>query len=263
MSDVCTRRRFLAKAATASVGGVVLTGVAGAARTAPNRASQRDEDSEVFVFSRLQFRTINQTQDQWDCGIDKEEDLLEFLRKNTSVRVSQKSFYERSISIEDLRNVYARPGNDSVVYTRPFLFMTGSGKFEFNAPESATLAEYLRRGGFWYIDDCISSPRHTSDFYRTFLREVRNIWPDQEMRPVPHDHEIYHCVYDAPEGAPWVQGEHVPDMGLFMKDRLAVFLTGVDLHCGWRWEWTSRSEHKDKTICRKMGVNIIVYALTH
>jgi hypothetical protein len=221
------------------------------------------DDSDVFVFSRLQYRALAATQDLWDCGVDKEEDLLEFVRTRTNVKLSKKTFYERAISVRDLRDVYARPDSYTSVYTRPFLFMTGSGKFEFNDPETETLGEYLKRGGFWYVDDCISTPNHTSDFYRIFLREARRIYPGREMEPVPHDHAIYHCAYDVPDGAPWVQGEHLPDMGLFVKNRLVVFLTAVDLHCGWRWEWTNRTKHTDKEICRKMGANIITYALTH
>jgi hypothetical protein len=141
--------------------------------------------------------------------------------------------------------------------------MTGSGKFEFNDPEAATLGEYFRRGGFMYVDDCISSPSHRSDFYRIFLHEVRKVYPGQEMVPVPHDHQIYNCAYEVTGGTPYAQGERLPDMGLFIKDRLVIFLTSVDLHCGWRWEATGPSPYPDKEIARKMGVNIVTYALTH
>lgn len=231
------------------------------AQNAPNETMA--EDPDAFVFSRLKFRTINATQDEWDCGIDKEEALLAFLRNATSIKVSSKEFYARAVSIDDMRKAHALPGRDSVVYTRPFLFMTGSGSFEFDKPEAETLGEYLRRGGFWYIDDCISSPSHHSDFYRIFLREVKKIYPGTEMKPVPKEHPIYHCPFEMEDGAPHVQGESLPDMGLFIEDRMAVFLTSGDLHCGWLWEMTSRSPHPDKAICRKMGTNIVTYALTH
>jgi hypothetical protein len=51
-------------------------------------------------------------------------------------------------------------------------------------------------------------------------------------------------------------------MGLFIDNRLVVFLTAVDLHCGWLWETQGRVEQPDKTIARRMGVNIVFYALT-
>ena len=254
------RRSFL-RQTTGLLAGMAMSASADPVQAQSNVAEQEEPDS--FVFSRLKFRTINNTQDEWDCGIDKEEELLAFLRTATNIKVSQKDFYARAVSIDDMRKAHSNPGKDSIVYTRPFIFMTGSGSFAFDEPESATLGEYLRRGGFWYIDDCISSPSHHSDFYRIFVRESKKIFPGAEMAPVPHDHEIYHCVFDIEDGAPHVQGESLPDMGLFIKDRLAVFLTSGDLHCGWRWEITSRSPHPDKAICRKMGTNIVAYALTH
>ena len=259
MNDEKHRRQFLQTIAAGSLLALAPTALAQGRRT---RNTTEDEDPSVFVFSRLQFRTINTTQDEWDCGIDKDEDLLRFVRETTNIKLSEKTFYERSISIEDLRQAYFHPEAPSVAFSRPFIFMTGSGMFEFNEPEAATLREYIKRGGFFYVDDCIAKDNPNA-FYKCFLREFKKVFPDMEMVPVPKDHEIYHCVYDMPDGAPWVQGDRSSDMGLFIDNRLAVLLTSVDLHCGWRWEFTNRTVHADKTICRKMGVNIIVYALTH
>jgi hypothetical protein len=260
--ETINRRAMLGFGATA-LAGTWLSGLSPAlAKGKPIHSNTTEDDADTFVFSRLKFRTLNGTQDPWDCGIDKEEDFLAFLRENTNLKVSNKSFYERAISIEDLRKVYRHPNDESIVFSRPFIFMTGSGQFEFNEPEAVAISEYLMRGGFWYVDDCIANGER-SDFYRCFLKEFRKVSPKLEMQPVPHDHAIYHCVYDMPNGTPYVQGDRLPDMGMFIEDRLAVFLTAVDLHCGWRWEFTNRTTHSDKTICRKMGVNIVIYALTH
>ena len=54
-------------------------------------------------------------------------------------------------------------------------------------------------------------------------------------------------------------------MGLFYDDRLALFLTAGDVHCGWSHiDWFCGGlTHEDTVECWKMGVNIIIYALTH
>ena len=52
----------------------------------------------------------------------------------------------------------------------------------------------------------------------------------------------------------------LPDMGLFIEDRLVAFLTVGDLHCGWTSRFFTPKVHEE---CLKMGLNIIVYALTH
>ncbi len=79
------------------------------------------------------------------------------------------------------------------------------------------------------------------------------------MRPVPRDHDIYHCIYDFPKGAaPYLQGEHQPDMGFFYDKRLVAFLTSGDMHCGWEQGFTDTPE-----LFHQMGANIVIHALTH
>ena len=36
-----------------------------------------------------------------------------------------------------------------------------------------------------------------------------------------------------PNGAPRMQGQIRPDMGLFLEDRLVAFVIAGDTHCGW------------------------------
>jgi hypothetical protein len=49
-------------------------------------------------------------------------------------------------------------------------------------------------------------------------------------------------------------------MGLFYEGRLVAFLTAGDVHCAWGDRVTPPGLQEP---CLKMGVNIIVYALTH
>jgi hypothetical protein len=79
---------------------------------------------------------------------------------------------------------------------------------------------------------------------------------------VPDDHEIYSCFYKL-DHVPWVQGEVHPAMGVFDKQtgRLMAYCTSGDLHCGWvGFQNLNQDYCKD---CLKMGVNVVVYCLTH
>ena len=87
--------------------------------------------------------------------------------------------------------------------------------------------------------------------------------PGYQMEPVPFDHEIYHCFYDFDQGAPVCQGQPNPDLGLFYNDRLVCFLTSGDLHCGWIHDVNSSRTGRVIQEAYKMGVNIVIYALTH
>ncbi len=207
-----------------------------------------EDDPNVFVFSRLRYITDTRVKDVWDVHPAGDENMLAYLRIATNIKVSNKSWYKRSVGIDEGERLY----------NSPFLFMTGEGEFTLTSEQAAELGEFFKRGGFMYADDCVVGT--TGDqFYKSFLREIKKVMPGYEMHPVPHNHAIYHCFYDFPNGAPFFQGTPHPDMGLFYKDRLVAFLTSGDLHCAWVG-WFSPEGREQ---CFKMGVNIITYALTH
>ncbi len=57
--------------------------------------------------------------------------------------------------------------------------------------------------------------------------------------------------------------------GIFIGDRLAVFLASTDIHCGWvdasgRWFGKRRgSNRQGHTEAIQMGTNLVMYALSH
>jgi hypothetical protein len=213
-----------------------------------------ESDPNVFVLPRLEFRTLTMVRTLWDAGRPGDENLLAWLRLATNLKISNKLWSERVVAIHDAAKIY----------TLPFVFMTGEGDFQMHPDESRTFGEYFKRGGFLYADDCVLEP-NGDFFYTAFLREIQKAIPGDKMKPVPPDHEIYHCFYDIPGGkSPYVQGNaSLPDMGLFLENRLVCFLTAGDVHCGW---WAGppdtyfRREHEPAL---RMGTNIVLYALTH
>jgi hypothetical protein len=266
------RRSFLVRglqraAGAGLLGGAGLAGplaaLAANASAQPSQWSaqrgQLDEESDanVFVFPRLRFKILTRVEGYWDAEPDADDKFLAFLGDKTNLKLSRKSWPERIIDIEELRKAYFEPDAKTQIYSRPFLFMTGEGDFRFEQAEAVTLGEYFKRGGFLYADDCVF--RGYGDFFfQAFLREIRQVLPGTEMQPVPHDHGIYHCFFDFPRGAPFCQGQRHRDMGLFLEDRLVAFLTAGDIHCGWKFWGGSRTLES-----MKMGVNIVIYSLTH
>jgi len=83
-----------------------------------------------------------------------------------------------------------------------------------------------------------------------------------QMARVPNDHEINHCYFSFPNGAPFLQGVNHGAYALFEKGtgRLMTYLTPGDLHCGWTCMWCPRDMSE---ACLKMGINIIIYYLMH
>jgi hypothetical protein len=217
----------------------------------PQKAVDED-DPDTFVFARLEFVTLHSVLDKWDVHLYADDNLMAFLRNNTQVQVSNKPARERCVSIDDAEKIYKTP----------FLFMTGDGGFKLSIKHAEVLREFFNRGGFLYGDDCVTD-RRTDYFFKAFIREIGNLFPGNPMRPVPKDHEIYHCYYDFPKGnAPHGVGTPHKDMGLFIDDRLVAFVTSGDIHCAWNGN-RDPALQRIKTPSRKMGVNIIIYSLTH
>ncbi|MBN1867011.1 DUF4159 domain-containing protein [Candidatus Sumerlaeota bacterium] len=216
---------------------------------APERLEPVDEsDPNTFVMTRLRYQTLTNVIDQWDAFPQADENLLNYLRRVTNIKVSNKTWQERAVGIEQLEKVF----------DNPFVFMTGEGDFRLSSEEAVNFAEYFARGGFLYADDCVKGMR-TDYFYQAFSREFRKVFPVATMQPVPFEHPIYHCFYDFPEGAPFYKGAPHRDLGLFLDDRLVAFLTAGDLHCNWAGNNPNPNDEKSF----QMGVNIIVYSLTH
>jgi hypothetical protein len=82
------------------------------------------------------------------------------------------------------------------------------------------------------------------------------------MREVPKDHDIYHCYFDFPDGIPDVRNTRRDAHGLFEKGtgRIMTYVSPVDLHCGWCCMYFTKPRNEAAI---RMGVNVIMYYLTH
>ncbi|MCK4594258.1 DUF4159 domain-containing protein [bacterium] len=149
---------------------------------------------------------------------------------------------------------------DPELFNYPYLYLTGHGNVRFTPLELEQLRRYLDGGGFLHIDD-----NYGLDPY--IRREIERIYPDEELLELPFDHPIYHCFYDFPDGPPKVHehdGEPPQGYGVFRDGRLVIFYTHeCDLGDGWEDPKVHNDPEDIREAALKMGVNIVVYALTH
>ena len=169
------------------------------------------------------------------------------LRRLTNVNASEEPVVVSLDDFESLRRY-------------PFVFATDELHFKFSKKEEQNLSEFLQRGGFIYGDDCVLG-RTGVFFFLDFRKMMNKIYPDNPMKRVPDDHEIYHCYFDLPK-LPFLQGQDLGAWATFDKKtgRILTFLTPTDLHCGWTC-WYFSEELNLASL--KMGINIIVYYLSH
>lgn len=146
------------------------------------------------------------------------------------------------------------------IYDYAILFVTGHGNISFTPAQRVNLRNYLDSGGFLHVDD-----NYGLDVF--WRREVKKLFPGRPLVELPFSHPIYHCFYNFPHGLPKIHEHHGgPPHGyaIIHNGRVEMFYSyNTDLSDGWE----APDVHKDPAAIRaqafKMGINIVVYALTH
>ncbi|MBN1359088.1 MAG: DUF4159 domain-containing protein [Sedimentisphaerales bacterium] len=280
------RREFLRLLGRTVLAGAVTSKLAATEiEPEPTYPQPDDYDRYDFVlprikFTELPFRGRGKGPDLWNNRPGGDANLLRELSNVVRCRVKPIT------GAFNWTPNYAGAGQLNAVLTfdepdrlreYPFLFMTGENGFEFTDTQKQNLQDYITAGGFLLMDDCVVGTGGDF-FYRCSYTLLEDVFGRGAVQTIPPTHEIFHNIYDfgqtglpslrycgtkyGPGGAT-PHGQNHGARGVFVGDRLAVFLSSTDLHCGWcdsqGIEWGV--EGYRKTI--EMGINIILYALTH
>ena len=146
---------------------------------------------------------------------------------------------------------------DSALFSYPFVHMTGHGNVVFSDEALKNLNTYLMGGGFLHIDDNYGMKSY-------ILLQIKNLFPNKELREIPLDHPIFNLAYKFPNGLPKIH-EHdglPPEaLGIFHDNRLILLCTfESDLGDGWEDQVVHNDPEEIRLKALKMGANIIKYA---
>lgn len=183
----------------------------------------------------------------WYNDPSAEVNMMDYLKKNTTIEMDNSKFYSVDVSSDD-------------IFDYPFILMTGHGNIDLSESEVLRLRKYCQSGGFLYADDDYGMDE-------SFRREIKKVFPDNEIKEIPFDHPIYKIHYPFPSGLPKIHehdGKPPQGFGIFYNGRLCVYYTfETNISDG----WANTEEHNDPPEKReesfKMGTNIIVYALSN
>ena len=143
------------------------------------------------------------------------------------------------------------------IFQYPFIHMTGHGNVFFSDEDAENLANYLMSGGFLHIDD-----NYGMEPYIT--KELKKIFPEQDLLELPANHDIFNIAYKFPEGLPKIHehdGKRPQAFGLFYKGRLVLLFTfESDLGDGWEDPEVHNDPPDVREKALKMGANIVKYA---
>lgn len=142
------------------------------------------------------------------------------------------------------------------IFSYPFIHMTGHGNVMFSDEDRKNLRLYLEAGGFLHIDDNYGMDK--------FIRpELKKVFPDIELQPIPPNHPIFNQHFTFKEGIPKIH-EHdnkPPEAhGIFIKERLVLlYTTETDLSDGWEDEEVHNDPPEKRLKALQMGANILEY----
>lgn len=163
---------------------------------------------------------------------------------------------------------------DDQLFDYPFIYFVEPGALELSTEQAARLREYIHRGGFLFFDDFWGEYE-----WQNVQEQFHRILPEYEIKDLPLSHPIFHSyldvgevvqvpnVYNARRGGDTSEkGGIVPHyMGIEDKNgrMVAFFARNCDL--GDAWEWINDPSYPVKygLPAYKLGINVIIYAMSH
>jgi len=166
------------------------------------------------------------------------------------------------------------PLNDPEIFQYPFIYVVEVGHMDLTDGEVIGLREYLNRGGFMFCDDFWGTRE-----WENFTRNMRRVLPHKEIIDLPRDHQIFSSYYDIEEiiQVPNV-GNAVYQLPTHEQDGYVPFCRGIedddgrlmvlinwntDLGDAWEWADLPGFPARFSTYAYQIGINAIVYAMSH
>jgi hypothetical protein len=157
------------------------------------------------------------------------------------------------------------------IYNWPWLYAVQVGEWGLTEPQAKKLRDYLLRGGFFMADDC-----HGTEEQAYFEKTMKMVFPDRELVDIPDTDPIFHTFFDLDDrfqvpGAEHLSTGHKKDgvvahwKGIYDdKGRVMVALSlNSDLGDSWEFLDEPRYPPKYTVMGTKIGVNYVIYAMTH
>lgn len=201
-----------------------------------------------FWFTRLRYDSGD-----WDVDQRMPANVLTSLIDYTTLRVDPE---EHVVALADPKMLRA-----------PFCYLAGHTLVEFNPAERRNFEQYVRNGGFVFVDDC----NHDIDglFAKSFEAQMAAIFGAKALQKLPNSHPLYRSFFVFKDGPPATAMElngwgddlvHDYLKGIQIDGRLGVLYSNKDYGCEWDYDWRNkRFLAEDNT---RFAVNIAVYALT-
>jgi hypothetical protein len=223
----------------------------------PPDAAEKTE----YVFARLRYRgTGGYRRSSWGTDSNKsEKQFVQGVRRLTRIHTR---------SAEQIIDV-----DSDDVYNWPWLYAVEVGYWHLNDSQAKRLRDYLDRGGFLMVDDF-----HGTYEWANFAESLKRVFPDRPVVDLEDSDQIFHVLYDLHERVQVPGLQYVRSGRTYERDGVeprwrAVFddkgriqvaiCHNMDL--GDAWEWADYPQYPEKyaSLAYRIGINYLVYSMTH
>ena len=160
------------------------------------------------------------------------------------------------------------------LYNCPWIYAEDAGGWRLSPKQAARLREYLLRGGFLMADDS-----HGDYEWEVFEESMRMVFPDRPIEDLKDKDEIFQVVYDLGDrvqipGTRYIWGyrwQNTPDSAVpkwrAIRDDKGQVMVAIchNSDVGDAWEWADSPDYPEHeaSVAYRIGVNYIIYGMTH
>ena len=161
--------------------------------------------------------------------------------------------------------------DDPQLFKYPVAYMSEADYWGMTDKEAASLRQYLLKGGFIIFDDFRDDNRDGFQGWATFTTQMRRVLPEGKVVDLKPTDAIFHSFFDINsfDIVPQYYDRQRPNFrGIYQdndpKKRLMVMINfNTDVSNYWEFSAQGFRPVAESNEAYKLGVNYIIYALTH
>jgi hypothetical protein len=218
-------------------------------------------EERELTFARLRYRSPGGWRgNRWGTDSNKAERVfLTGVRRLTGIDAR---------SVEEIVDI-----DSDEIFEWPWLYAVEVGYWSLSDSQAARLREYLDRGGFLMVDDF-----HGSREWAAFEEGLRQVFPDRPIVDIADEDEIFHVLYDLDDRVQVPGLQYLYSGQTYERDGVTPRWRGVydeqgrivvaichNMDLGDAWEWADEPRYPEPytALAYRIGINYIVYAMTH
>jgi hypothetical protein len=216
------------------------------------------------TFARIKYRGYERFQGRegpgWSHDYPRaEEHFMRIIREITSIR----PFVENPKTIGS--NIFALDDPELMKY--PVAYLSEPGGWYPNEREVLGLRNYLLKGGFVIVDDFDEGGGAE---LQHFLSVMLQVLPKGRALPVPPTHAIFDSFFKVDLGLlgggpyDYARAKYLAFHQDNDPNKRILMMVNLNLDIGEYWQWSDRGfSPVPSNEAYKLGVNYLIYALTH